>query len=372
MATPIQCQIRRVIKDIRDLKFFYNIPGSPTRYNKLSKFFDSELEALSSKPFDSYSPEERVDYILLHRFLKKEKLERDRAHEVEFAPFIEPFAEPIIRWCESRQQTNEVVDPQTLAGELLRTYNIVLGCIDDVVAHSNKYSQAMGCRAAQHITYLCGCLNKMCSFYSGYLPAFEYWVTQPLESLNAALEKLKEQVCGKIIKEEENTIIGTPIGRDQLLIELKAEMIPYEPRQLLKIAWDEYAWCESQIKTAAAELGYAKWPNALEHVKNRHKSPHMHPSFVRSLVTEGAAYVKKHDLVTVPSLLEETLVIARIPLAKQHVQPFLRSGDDLGFASPHADMEHAAKLTTLRSNNEHFLRAEVFHEAIPGHQLQIY
>ena len=34
------------------------------------------------------------------------------------------------------------------------------------------------------------------------------------------------------------------------------------------------------------------------------------------------------------------------------------------------EMEHADKLMSLRGNNEHFARATVHHELIPGHHLQ--
>ncbi len=161
-------------------------------------------------------------------------------------------------------------------------------------------------------------------------------------------------------------------GRDGLLVELEAEMIPYSPEELLRIAEREYVWCEREMRAAASRLGYADWRDGLEHVKNLYEPPATHTSFVRGLVTEGASYVKQHDLVTVPRLAEEAIAITRIPPAKQRVSPFFLGGSRLQISYPRADMEHAAKLMTLRGNNRHFCRATAFHEMIPGHRLQLY
>ncbi|KAF2971613.1 hypothetical protein GQX73_g1975 [Xylaria multiplex] len=373
----MQDRIVRISEDLREIENFYNIEGSPTRYARLSEFFKSELTALSAAPFESYSQDEKVDYILLKNFLRRSQrnLALDRAREAEFAPFVEPFAEPIREWCEirQRQQADEVFDPQTLAGSLSTTSKAVAHCIAHVTKHSDEYSQGTGSRAARRISELRKHINETCNFYSGYHPSFDYWVAAPQATLNTALVGLEKQVRDAIIGGGDiSTIIGEPIGRDGLLVELEAEMIPYSPKELLQIAEHEYTWCEREMKAAAAQLGYADWRDALEHVKNLYEPPATHTSFVRSLVTEGASYVKKHDLVTVPRVAEEAITITRIPPAKQRVSPFFLGGPRLQIAYPRAEMEHADKLMTLRGNNRHFSRATAFHEMIPGHRLQLY
>ena len=57
-------------------------------------------------------------------------------------------------------------------------------------------------------------------------------------------------------EKDNDDIIGDPIGREALLDELAHEMIPYTPEELIEIANKEFAWCEAEIKKAAAELGY--------------------------------------------------------------------------------------------------------------------
>ncbi|KAI3324191.1 hypothetical protein HD806DRAFT_494410 [Xylariaceae sp. AK1471] len=381
-SESIQDRIIRVSEDLSEIQNFYSIEGSPTRSAKLTEFFNTELAELSNAPFTSYSQDEKVDYLLLKNFLSRSQrsLELHRVYEAEFAPFVEPFAVRIRKWCEirQRQRVDEVFDPQVLADGLSKTRDAVLQCIAHVTNHSGDYSQATMSRAARRIIELRGHLGEMYNFYSGYHPSFDYWVASPRAALDAALQKLEEQVRDETIAsatsydEDDNTIVGEPIGRDGLLAELEAEMISYSPEELLRIAEHEYAWCEREMKAAGQQLGFTNWRDALEHVKNLYEPPETHTSFVRGLVTEGASYVRKHDLVTVPRLAEETITITRISPSEQIVSPFFLGGPRLQIAYPRSDMEHGAKMMSLRGNNRYFSRATAFHEMIPGHRLQLY
>ncbi|KAI1111704.1 hypothetical protein F5Y14DRAFT_424501 [Nemania sp. NC0429] len=387
-SESMQDRIVRVAEDLSEIEKFYNIEGSPTRHARLSSFLASELAALSrGAPFASYARDERADFVLLRSFLRRAQrnLALERAREAEFAPFVAPFAEPIRAWCElrQRQRPDEVFDPQALGASLSATRDAVARCLAHVVAHGGKYSQATGSRAARRIGELRKHLGETCDFYSGYDPSFDYWVASPRHTLDTALGDLETAVRDVIVggsnnnnndnnSNDDDDIVGEPIGRDGLLVELEAEMIPYSPEELLRIAEREYAWCEKEMKKAAAELGFADWRAALEHVKNLYASPAEHASFVRGLVSEGAAYVRRHDLVTVPRLAEEAITLTRIPPARQRVSPFFLGGRRLQVACPREDMAHASKAMTLRGNNRHFSRATAFHEMIPGHRLQVF
>ncbi|KAI1361663.1 hypothetical protein F5Y08DRAFT_12410 [Xylaria arbuscula] len=379
----MQDRIVRISSDLHEINKFYNIEGSPTRYARLSEFYESELTALSGAPFSSYSQDEKVDYILLKNFLNRSQrnLELDRKREAEFAPFVEPFAEPVRAWCEirQRQRVDEVFEPQALANSLSKITIAVLQSVTHVTKHGEEYSQATGSRAARRIRELRKLIDEMSDFYSGYHPSFDYWVSPPRTSLDSALKRLEAQVHEVIIRssssnddDSEDAIFGEPIGRDGLLVELEAEMIPYSPEELLAIAEREYTWCEREMQAAAAALGHASWRDGLEAVKNLYEPAATHTQFVRELVAEGAAYVKKHDLVTVPRLAEEAITITRIPPSRQRVSPFFLGGHRLQISYPRADMAHAAKLMTLRGNNRPFSRATAFHEMIPGHRLQVF
>jgi uncharacterized protein (DUF885 family) len=55
---------------------------------------------------------------------------------------------------------------------------------------------------------------------------------------------------------------------------------------------------------------------------------------------------------------------------RQRVAPFFLGGEVVQIAFPTEDMTHDEKLMSMRGNNEHFSRAVVHHELIPGHHLQ--
>src|SRR5262249_43833621 len=102
-------------------------------------------------------------------------------------------------------------------------------------------------------------------------------------------------------------IVGDPIGREALLTELAAEMIPYTPAELIAIANKEFAWCEGEMKKASRELGYGDdWKKALEFVKQQYVEPGQQPKLIRDLANEAIEYVQKNDLVTVPPLARES------------------------------------------------------------------
>ena len=51
-----------------------------------------------------------------------------------------------------------------------------------------------------------------------------------------------------------------------MLAELQHEWIPYTPEELIQIAEKEFAWCETEVKKAAEEMGCQDWKEALEKV----------------------------------------------------------------------------------------------------------
>src|SRR6185369_13060890 len=51
-------------------------------------------------------------------------------------------------------------------------------------------------------------------------------------------------------------IVGDPIGREALISELRSEMIPYTPEEIIAIGEKEMVWCENEMKKASRDLGY--------------------------------------------------------------------------------------------------------------------
>lgn len=94
------------------------------------------------------------------------------------------------------------------------------------------------------------------------------------QDLYAYEEFLKTHYENTLIKDDGSGIIGRPIGKAAILKELEFEFIPYQPEALIAEAEKQFAWCEKEMLTASAELGYGNnWKAALEQVKNTYVPP---------------------------------------------------------------------------------------------------
>jgi uncharacterized protein (DUF885 family) len=170
---------------------------------------------------------------------------------------------------------------------------------------------------------------------------------------------------------EEEPIFGRPVGREELLFDLQYEMIPYSPEQLIAIAEREFAWCETEMKKAAKELGFGDdWKAALEKVKTLHADPGKQPDIVRDLAREAIDFVTQRNLLTVPPLARDVWRIEMMSPERQRENPFFLGGETIQVSFPTDTMSHEDKLMSMRGNNIHFSRATVHHELIPGHHLQ--
>ena len=166
-------------------------------------------------------------------------------------------------------------------------------------------------------------------------------------------------------------LTGRPIGREGLLLELAHEMIPYTPEELIEIGRREYAWCEAELKRAAAEMGFGDdWHQAVQRVKNMHVDPGRQPALIRQLADEAVMFLKQHDMLTIPPLAEETWRMRMMSPERQLINPFFTGGEVISVSFPTDSMPHDAKLQSMRGNNIPFARATVHHELIPGHHLQ--
>ncbi|KAH8667073.1 hypothetical protein BX600DRAFT_436440 [Xylariales sp. PMI_506] len=384
---PIADRVRRVQADQDELIAYYKVEISETRYHRFREFFTSELASLQREaPFESYSQGEKADYILLQNYLNRARRTLDLEHELdaEFAPFTEAFVKPIVGWIESRMRVSPTVDPKAVAASFTKLLGSIARCREDVDADAAKpevrraYSRRAGYRAAGMVDRLRAHLRETHGFYTGYDPLWDWWVKEPYARLDEALAALpgffREKLVGiKPGSGDDDAIVGQPIGRSGLLSELEAEMIPYSPEELIRLAEKEYTWCETQMLKASRELGFGEdWRAALEHVKGLCEPPGNQPAFIKDIVAEATSYVKENSLVTVPRLAEEAIRMVMIPPAQQRVSPFFLGGPVLYVSYPRADMAHGDKLMSMRGNNRHFSKATAFHEMIPGHHLQLY
>jgi hypothetical protein len=252
-------------------------------------------------------------------------------------------------------------------------------------------------RLADDLDQIRGAVRSWYRYYDGYDPVFTWWVKNPQTKLDEALTRyartLREKIVG--IKPAEaqpggnagrienaggddsgrgdNTgpIIGDPIGAEGLKEDLRFEMIPYTPEELIAIAQREYAFSLSEMKKAAREMGFGNdWKAALEKVKNTYVEPGKQPELIRDLARQAEAFFDQHDWVTIPPLAREDWRMEMMTPERQRVAPFFLGGEQILVSYPTDGMSDEEKRMSLRGNNPHFSHATVFHELNPGHHLQ--
>ncbi|KAH7265910.1 hypothetical protein B0J15DRAFT_487464 [Fusarium solani] len=367
----------RVQADLGELGEFYNIDISSRRYEALENYYENELELLTKIDFDGLDQEGKVDYIMLRTFHTRQlnNLDLQKASQEKFYPLL-PFADDLIGLLEARQD----VEPMK-AKETAKTLNDITKSISEVQTkvEDRKFNvtETTGYLASKAIKGLLEHFAEWFTFYSTYDPLFDFWVTTPWQTANstlgAYLTVVETKLAGMNQKDGKDAIIGEPIGRKGLEVELEAEMIPYTPEELIEIGNQEFEWCEKEMIKQSEAMGYGKdWKKALDHVKNDYMDPGKQTELVRELVVEGSLFVTERDLVTVPPLANLTWRMSMIEAERQKVSPFFLGGPTIQVSYPVVSMEHDLKLMVMRGNNKHFARATAFHEMFPGHRLQLY
>ena len=355
------------------------IENSPTWRKRFGQFYADWQSALEKADFEPLSNEGRIEYILFRDLLKYElrQLEIQSRQFKEMEPFI-PFAGTIIELEEARRRMDPLDQEKAAA-----TLNDLKRRIEEKkkeLESGTKRGKApavkptVAYRAANTLDRLRGNLKNWNAFYSGYDPLFSWWMQEPYKKADQAIESyvkfLKERIVG-IGPDEAAPIIGDPIGREALMVELAGEMIPYTPEELIALAEKEMAWCDAEMLKASRELGYGDdWHKALEHVKTLHVEPGKQPQMIRELALEAIDFVERRDLVTVPPLAKESWRMSMMTPERQLVSPFFLGGEVIQVAYPTNTMDHEQKMMSMRGNNRHFSRATVQHELIPGHHLQ--
>ena len=212
------------------------------------------------------------------------------------------------------------------------------------------------------------------SFYNDYDPIFTWWVPSTYKALDSSLAKYKIAFEAKLENKrpvDESGIIGYPAGREELVKQLKYEMIPYTPEELIEIANKEFAWCDKELLKAAEEMGFGKdWKAAQEKVKNAYVEPGLQPEAMLDLYNESVEFLKENDLISVPPLAEETWGMQMMSPERQLVNPFFTGGTNITISYPTSGMTYEQKMMSMRGNNPHFSKATVHHELIAGHNLE--
>lgn len=367
--------IERFQEDHGILNRFYSAPTSPNRSTRFRQLYTDELAVLAKLNFDALNHDEQVDYVLFKNYLEHQQKELAR-QDAQFAEMdsLVPFAGTISDLEDTRRRL-ETVDPAKIAAAL----NDLAKRIADTQrsfesAATPKPKRTVANRAARTVNGLRNTLKNWYTFYNAYDPLFTWWNADPYKSADDALQKYATFITEKLVgikPDDKTTIIGDPIGREALIDELKYEMIPYSPEELVEIANKEFAWCEAEMKKASREMGYGDdWKKALEAVKQKYVEPGRQPELIKRLAYEAIDFVEKNDLVTIPKLARDGWRMEMMTPERQLVAPFFLGGETILVAYPTSGMTHEQKMMSMRGNNPHFAHATVFHELIPGHHLQ--
>ena len=380
--------IDRYNADLGAIERTYSVGVSARRQERLKSFREGWLASLDAMDVAALSLDGRVDWLLLRTLIRREarRAELDRVAFAAVAQWL-PDPQAFVELIESRETLpalpgSEVAERLTSLAATTRASESALR-----TALAARRSPPEGTTPAAPSASECrrallafgGVRRELESWYrfrNGYDPEFTWWTEAPWKDLVAALDAferlLREEGVGQT-PTTPDVIVGTPIGREALLNDLRSEWIAYSPEELIAIAEREFAWCEGELHKAAEELACDDdWKKALEIVKSRHVEPGKQPEIIRQFADEAVAFLRERDLVTVPALADETWRMEMMSPARQLMTPFFTGGEVISIAFPTEGMTHEQKRMALRGNNVHFSHATVFHELIPGHRLQQY
>ncbi|MEZ5352172.1 MAG: DUF885 family protein [Bryobacteraceae bacterium] len=367
--------------DRENLLRYYRVPFSLVRARALEQFEASWLDAIGRVAPESLDVHGKADLVAWRSrvaFLRR-RARDEQARIEEMRPWA-PFSESVAELYMARQRV-ESVDPEKTAGELVRLDRLLKDLTASVIskdpaAPNKPVTKTIAFRAARAVDSLRQTLKEWYGFYDGYDPLFTWWLKEPYQRLDkdmaAYAELLREKLAG-VKKDDRDTIIGDPVGRDALMAELSAELIPYTPEELIAMAEKEFAWCDGEMLRASRDLGFGEdWKKALEHVKTLHAAPGKQPELVRDQVIEALDFVTRNGMITVPPQASAVWRMRMMTPERQRINPFFTGGPELSVSFPTDGMTHEQKQMSMRGNNIHFSRATVLHEVIPGHYLQMY
>jgi hypothetical protein len=350
---------------------------SPERRERMLKLINDYESQLAKAPFDKMNINGKVDYVLFKRNLENEKyqlLEEGKIYDrvkkyLGFADRINALEKP--------RRRGAAVNGEVVAKEL----NDIRKEINKAIESTKKEGTMelkLANMASNAVKGLQAVLKNYYSFYNGYDPMFSWWVPKTYMAVDSALNTYSNILKSKgkestTQKDDGSGIRGVPIGREELIRQLKLEFIPYSPEELVDIANKEFAWCDAELLKASREMGFGdNWKGAQEKVKNTYVAPGKQPEAMYDLYKQSVDFLKKNDLVTIPELEEETWRMNMMSAEAQLVNPFFLGGESLIISYPTNTMEYDDKLMSMRGNNPHFSRATVHHELIAGHHMQQY
>ena len=368
--------------DVGALERLYPFPLSPARALALEGLHGEWVRRLASVEFEGLARRDQIDWLLLSEQVRfaAEELETEQLEAEPFAPYLEYSALllPLLQAHSLRQISDprEAAEAMHNAAEWIEDWQSQWKEEHAEEDEDSMPDASLMRKVARTNGRMRRAMRDWYRFGAEYHPEFTWWCEAPWKKLNSALEdhsKFLEETIGEIDPEDEDRLIGNPIGLERLLSALKHERIAYTPAELIAIAEREFAWCDKERSRAASELGLeGDWRAAQNQVRSIQVPPGDQPLMIRELADEATAFFEARDLLTISEHCKQTWRMQMMSAERQRFSPYFTGGEVISIAYPTQAMEHDAKIQSMRGNNRHFSRATVHHELIPGHHLQGY
>ena len=379
-AQNLEREVRLLRADWESVRRFYDLPWSEPGMKRVEQMCGEWEKRAVEIEYDQLGVDGRIDYLLMTRKLRAEQdgLELKRKRLEQMSDLL-PFRETILL-LETNRWRSEAMDPQAMAAKLDPLPGEIKDLRKRIEADRKEkkehVSPVVARRAASAVSELRDTLKKWFEFHNGYQPDFAWWTKKPYDETMSTLEDfakfLREEGAG-LKGKDDDPLIGDPIGRDALENDLRAEFIGYSPEELIQIGERELTWCEEQMRATAKDMGLEDWKEALAKVKARHEPPGRQDELVVQHAAEAIEFLKRYNLLTIPSLCEETWRVRMISPDGQKSLPYAAyGGQSILVAYPREEMKHEEKVMSMRGNNRHFTRIVTAHELIPGHHLQAF
>lgn len=384
-TTPIEPLVIQYGHDMQAINYFYGpmpkgwghqrASASPEQMQRLLRLDNDYLQKLKDFPYDKLNTNGQVDFILLKKKVNENRssLEEQYKNYQRLQSYI-PF-DQIIYDFEKLRRRGTSINGEEIAGNLqkaiqkIRTAKTDLQKIDKI-----PYSDINVLKDI--LTSLKLRLTSSFDFYNGYDPKFTWWVPAPYQQLVDELSQYETLLVAKSdwkVFEDGSNIGGAPIGKVAFNKQLKDEMIAYTTDDLLKLADQEFAWCEAELLKASKEMGFGNdWKAAQEKVKNSYVPEGKQPELILKLYNDAQEFIAKNNLMDIPALADETWGMIMMTAERQLVNPFFTGGREISISYPTNTMTQEQKLMSMRGNNPYFSRGTVQHELIPGHHLQYF
>jgi uncharacterized protein (DUF885 family) len=384
-TTPIEPLVVQYGHDQQAINYFYgpmpkgwgNQPAmeSPEQVERLITLNKEYLQKLRDFPYNKLNTNGQVDYILLNRKVKfdMEALQEQLKTYARLKYYI-PF-DQIVYDFEKIRRRGTTVKGEEIAGKLQQAIQQIKEATEKLKS-VNSIAYADVNFLKEVIESLKLRLTSSFDFYNGYEPMFSWWVPAPYKQLSEELTTYSKSIAEKSdwkVFEDGSNIGGAPIGKAAFNKQLKDEMIAYTTDDLLRLADQEFAWCEAELLKASQEMGFGKdWKAAQEKVKNTYVPEGKQPELILKLYNDAQEFIQKHDLMDIPRLADETWGMIMMTAERQLVNPFFTGGREISISYPTNTMTQEQKLMSMRGNNPYFSRGTVQHELNPGHHLQYF